>query len=64
MLYVHVLLVRVVVDAVPLVAVDPRVGLPVIFLEVVRNRNVLAQGRGLNRFLMLLLDWQMLWWGL
>ena len=74
-MYVHVLLVRAGVDAVPLVDVDPRAGvdnvflvdvaprdvLPGIFLEVVGNSGVLAQRRRLNRFLMLLLDLQMLW---
>ena len=72
-MYVHVLLVRAGVDAVllvdvdpradvdtvPLVHVDPRDVLPGIFLEIVGSSGVLAQRSPLNRFLMLLLDLQM-----
>ena len=60
-MYVHVLLVRVVVDSVPLVDVYLWYVLPSIFLEVVGNRDVLSQRRRLNRFLMLLLDLYMVW---
>ena len=74
-MYVHVLLVRAGVDAVllvdvdpradvdtvPLVHVDPRDVLPGIFLEIVGSSGVLAQRSPLTRFLMLLLDLQMMW---
>ena len=74
-MYVHVLLVRAGVDAVllvdvdpradvdtvPLVHVDPRHVLPGIFLEIVGSSGVLAQRSPLSRFLMLLLDLQMMW---
>ena len=76
-MYVHVLLVRAGVDAVLLVDVDPRADvdtvplvdvdprdrdvLPGIFLEIVGSSGVLAQRSPLNRFLMLLLNLQMLW---
>ena len=49
-MYVHVLLVRAGVEAVPLVDVGPRDVLPRIFLEVVGNSGVLVQRRRLNRF--------------
>ena len=58
--YVHVLLVRAGVDAVPLVDVDPRDVLPGIILEVVGNKVVMARRRRLNGFLMLFLDLYML----
>ena len=58
---VHVLLVRAGVDAVPLVDVDPRNVLPVIFLEVIGNSVVLIHRVRLDRFLMLLLDLPVLW---
>ena len=58
--YVHVLLVRAGVDAVPLVDVDPRDVLPGIILEIVGNKVVMAQRRRLNGFLMLCLDSYML----
>ena len=59
---VHVLLVRAGVDAVPLVDVDPRNVLPVIFLEVIGNSVVLIHRVRLDRFLMLLLDLPVLWY--
>ena len=49
------------VDTVPLVDVDPRDVLPGIFLEIVGSSGVLAQRSPLTRFLMLLLDLQMMW---
>ena len=60
LVYVHVLLVRAGVDAVPLVDVDPRDVLPGIILEIVGNKVVMAQRRRLNGFLMLFLDLYML----
>ena len=60
-MYVHVLLVGAGVDAVLLVVVDLRDVLSGIFMEVVGSRDVLAQRRQLNRFLMVLLNLQMLW---
>ena len=60
LVYVHVLLVRAGVDAVPLVDVDPRDVLPGIILEVVGNKVVITRRRRLNGFLMLFLDLYML----
>ena len=60
LVYVHVLLVRAGVDAVPLVDVDTRDVLPGIILEVVGNKVVITRRRRLNGFLMLFLDLYML----
>ena len=60
-MYVHVLLVGAGVDAVLLVVVDLGDVLSGIYMEVVGSRDVLAQRRQLNRFLMVLLNLQMLW---
>ena len=60
-MYVHVLLVGAGVDNVLLVVVNLRDVLSGIYMEVVGSRDVLAQRRQLNRFLMVLLNLQMLW---
>ena len=55
-MYVNILMVRAVVDAVLLVGVGPRYVLPIVFMHVVRNWSVLVKRLSLYRFLMLLLD--------
>ena len=55
-MYVYILLVWVGVDGVLLVGVGPRDVLPVVFMDIVRNRAVLVQRISLYRFLSLLLD--------
>ena len=55
-MYVYILSVWVGVDAVLLVGVGPRDVLPVVFMDIVRNRAVLVQRMILYRFLSLLLD--------
>ena len=55
-MYVYILLVWVGVDAVLLVGVGLRDVLPVVFMNIVRNRAVLVQRMSLYRFLSLLLD--------
>ena len=50
------------VDVVFLVNIGPRCVQSAVFVYVVRDMAVLAQRMSLQRFLMLLLDWPMLWW--
>ena len=61
LMYVNILMVRAGVDTVLLVGVGPRYVLPVVFMQVVRNRSVLVKRMSLYRFLMLLLDLPLLW---
>ena len=60
LVYGHVLLVRAVVDAVPLVDEDLRDVLPGLCLKVVGSRSVLAQRRRLYKFWVLVLYLQRL----
>ena len=61
LMYVNILMVRAGVDTVLLVGVGPRYVLPVVFMQVVRNRSVLVKRMSLYRLLMLLLDLPLLW---
>ena len=63
-MYAYILMVWASVDVGLLVNIGPRYVQSVVFMYVVRNMAVLAQGMNLQRFLMLLLDLPMLWWWL
>ena len=60
-MYAYILMVGAGVDVVLLVNIGPRYVQSVVFMYVVRNMAVLAQGMNLQRFLMLLLDLPVLW---